>query len=174
MVKGAFLPASQMEMVSLSISLLVKDTRQLMCEVRRMGDRVKIIEQTHTGEAGTHSENNLRQILEDVRGLDLALNILLLDCIFLGRRYWKDYHLPLIKSLHRCWDAMNQFIESLKNLCSPGVAESVDSSELKEMVMNWHRIEKCILQIEKAAEYPQKRRKNSAWLSSDTGRSKLS
>ena len=129
----------------------------------KVQEDLEMLEQNHAVRKRKHQQNDLRQLIEHVKNLEFNVATMLSDCVSLGRQYWKGHNLPLIHSLRRSNAIMNRVFKDLKRIrAAPGVA-CINTSEFRQMVMDWGRFKKSINGIQKSVKYTRGRRKNHAW-----------
>ena len=82
-------------------SILKKDFRRLMLDAGKVQECVETLEQEENSvRAGGRAQSDLTQLASRIVYLEFDLRAILLDCVVLGRHYWKRHNLPLILSLH--------------------------------------------------------------------------
>ena len=110
-------------------------------------------------------QNDVAQIIENLTHLECDISTMLSDCIFLGRRYWKDHNVPLIDSLHQSFVAMNTLCSDFKGIrLALGETHSIPS-DFHQLIVDWDQLKKAIDQAQRLVQYSQKRRKNHTWFS---------
>jgi len=124
-----------------------------------------MLEHDYAAWAMQSQQNILTQLIESFKQLECDVSIMLSDCIFLGRQYWKDHNLPLIDSLHQSFTTVNTLCNDLKAIRLAPSETHINPSEFQQLVIDWGRLKKSIDQTQSLVQHPQKRRKNHAWFS---------
>jgi hypothetical protein len=124
---------------------------------------LEMLVQNHTAWARERQQRDLMQLIEHVKRLELDLSTILSGCIFLGRQYWKDHNLRLLEGLHRSCAVMNTLFQDLHKIRTALNEAKINPSDLRQLIIDWGRFKESVFQTQKCMEYPQRRRKNTAW-----------
>ncbi len=144
--------------------ILQRDIKQLMMDAAQIQKGLEMLIYNHTAWARERQQMDLMQLIEHVKRLELDLSTILSGCLFLGRQYWKDHNLRLIECLHRSCDIMNSLFQDLNKIRTAIREGRINPSDLRQLIIDWGRFKESIDQTQTCMEYPQQRRKNSAWL----------
>jgi hypothetical protein len=131
-----------------------------MRNVENVQNDLKILEHHHAPWAREIQQNDLQQLIEHMKQLEFNLSTVFLDCVSLGRQYWKDQNLPTIKSLHRSFDIMNSVFDKLKKIRIDLSEAYIKSSDLRKLVIDWGRFKKSIYQTKEYMRYYQQMKKS--------------
>jgi hypothetical protein len=145
--------------------LLRRDIRQLKLDEEKVQRGLDMLEHDYVAWTMQSQQNILTQLIENFKRLECDVSIMLSDCIFLGRQYWKNHSLPLIDSLHHSFDTMNTLCNDLKEVRLALSKTNINPSDFQQVVIDWARLKKSIDQTQRLVQNPQKRRKNHGWFS---------
>jgi hypothetical protein len=146
-------------------SVLQKDIQKLIRDTDNIKRGLDMLEHDYAAWAMQSQQNVLTQLIENFKRLECDVSIMLSDCIFLGRQYWKDRNLPLIDSLHHSFTTMNTLFNDLKEVRLDNSEVYINPSDFQQLVIDWGWLKKSIDQTQRLVQHPQKRRKNHDWLS---------
>jgi hypothetical protein len=149
-------------------AILQKDIRKLMRDAENIRRRLEdMLEHDYAPLAMQSHQNDLTQLIENLKHLECDVSTMLSDCIFLGRQYWKDHNLQLIDSLHQSFATMNTLFNDLKEVRLALGETHINPFGFQQLVLviDWGRLKKSIDQTQGLVQHPQKRRKNHAWFS---------
>jgi hypothetical protein len=145
--------------------ILRRDIRQLELDAEKVQRGLDMLKRDYGAWGNQCQQNELAQLIENLKRLESDVSTMLSDCIFLGRQYWKDHNVPLIDRLHQSFTTMNTLFNDLKEIGLALSEANVNPSGLEQLVVDWDRLKKSIDQTQRLVQHPQKRRKNHNWLS---------
>jgi hypothetical protein len=145
--------------------ILQRDIRQLELDAEKVQRGLDMLKRDYGAWGNQCQQNELAQLIENVKRLECDVSTMLSDCIFLGRQYWKDHNLPLIDSLHQSFATMNTLFNDLMEARLALSETNINHSGFQQLVIDWGRLKKSIDQTQRLVQHPQKRRKNHNWLS---------
>jgi hypothetical protein len=145
--------------------ILRRDTRRLELDAEKVQRGLDMLERDYAAWGNQCQQNDLKQLIENLKRLESDVSTMLSDCIFLGRQYWKDHNVPLIDRLHQSFTTMNTLFNDIKEVRLALSETNINSSGLEQLVIDWGRLKKSINQTRRLVQHPQKRRKNHNWLS---------
>jgi hypothetical protein len=145
--------------------ILRKDIRKLKLDSEKVQRGMDMLEHDYAAWAMQSQQNDLTQLIENLKHLECDVSTMLSDWVFLDRQYWKDHNLPLIDSLHQSFTTMNTLCNDLKAIRLALSETHSNPSDFQQLVIDWGRLKKSIDQTQSLVQHPQKRRKNHAWFS---------
>ena len=145
--------------------ILRRDIRQFKLDAEKVQRGLDMLEHDYAAWAMQSQQNILTQLIENFKRLECDVSIMLSDCIFLGRQYWKNHNVPLINRLHESFAIMNTLFNDLKEVRLALSKTHINPSDFQQVVIDWVRLKKSIDQTQRLVQNPQKRRKNHGWFS---------
>jgi len=140
-------------------SVMKKDFKRLMLDTDEVQEYVEVLGQGNAVDAGGGRQRDLTQLASRIVHLDFDLRTMLLDCAILGRQYWKTHNLPLIHSLHRSLDIMHHLLNDLNRIQPTLMEASVESSDLRNIIENWIRFKKSVINLQISLQHLGMKRK---------------
>jgi hypothetical protein len=140
-------------------SVLKKDFRRLMLDTDKVQECVEVLGQGNGVDAGGRPQRDLTQLASRMVHLDFDLRTILLDCMILGRHYWKRHNLPLIFSLHCSLAIMHNLLSEL-NRIQPTVDQAgLEPSILRHLFNDWVRFKRSVINMQISLQHINMRRK---------------
>lgn len=134
-----------------------------MFEAEKFHEDLETLVKDYEVWATDRQQSDLEKLMEHLIHIENGLNTTLSDCVSLGRRYWKDHNLPVIDGLHRSHAIMDNVFNDLKRLRTALNEAYINPSDLEQLIIDWCRFKKSILQTREAMYHTRRRRKNNAW-----------
>jgi hypothetical protein len=145
--------------------ILRRDIQQIKLDEEKVQRDLDILEHNYAARGNQCQQHDLTQLIENFKRLECDVSIILSECIFLGRQYWKDHNVPLIDSLHQSFATMNTLFNDLEEIRLALSEMNVNPPDFQQLVIDWGRLKKSIDQTKMLVQHPQKRRKSHNWLS---------
>lgn len=141
-------------------SILKKDFRRLMLDAGKVQECVEALEQEENSvRAGGRAQGDLTQLASRIVHLEFDLRAILLDCVVLGRHYWKRHNLPLILSLHSALGVTHDLISHLSRI-EPSLDKAIlEPSALRDLLNHWIQLKGSFRDLQISLKRPQLRRK---------------
>jgi len=126
-----------------------KDIRKLVLDARKVQERLDMLLQDHEARARERQENDLAEIVEDLKRLEADVSMLEADCMSMGRICLKDGAWPLQDGLHCAFATLNTLFNDLKKMRSELNEAYIRSADIEQLEIDWNRFRKTIGQVEK-------------------------
>ncbi len=143
--------------------ILKTDMSRFIVDARKVEKDLEMFGQDRATARGEHQQDNLMQLAAHIKRMDLDLNTMLSDCLFLGRWYWKSHNVSLIDNLHRSFTNLNNFLNGLTRM-EMGLREpDICQPDLGQVLQDWLQFKKSIKGMHTAMHSIQYRRKHSTY-----------
>jgi hypothetical protein len=130
-----------------------------MLDTDKVQECLEALGQGNGVNAGRQPQRDLTQLASGMVHLDFDLRTILLDCVILGRHYWKGHNLPLIFSLHCSLAIMHNLLSDLNRIQPSLDKASLGPSTLRDLFNNWIRFRRSIRDMQISLQHTHMRRK---------------
>ena len=139
--------------------ILQSTVKRLMGDIGNVERDLKVLFRSYAHCAREPQNNNLGELIEDFRRLEWTMNMIFLDCMSLGRKYWKEHNMPAIETLHQTFGLIECVFDDIKTIRKHSNAGLMNPSQLQELLIDWVRFKGSVFQIHKIIQKSRKRRK---------------
>lgn len=140
-------------------AILRSKVKRLMGDIEDVEKDMHVLLQNYEAWIKEPKKSNLGEIIGDIKRLEWTMNLIFLDCISSGRKYWKGHNVTAIESLHQAFAFMEGVFDDIKRIKENSTAGFMNPSELRELLADWVYFKGSVFHIHKILQKSPKRRK---------------
>ena len=129
--------------------ILKKDIDKLMNDTKKVKQEIEVLEQDHAICATDQEDKDLMDILDDVKGLEVDVSVMMGDCFFLSQ---EKKNIGVKGDLHQAYKNLTILFKDLKKMREEITTSYVVKRELEQLEIDLMRFRKTVMQIKEDLE----------------------
>ncbi len=126
-----------------------RDIRKLLHDAQEVQKGLDMLEQDHDDWARERQQYDLVRLIKRVNRLESDVSMMQSDCMSMGLIYHEDGIWQVVDSLHRTFASLDILFNDLKQVRTDLSDSYIHPGELKQLEVDWDRLNKTIGQIQK-------------------------
>ena len=126
-----------------------RDIRKLLHDAQEVQKGLDMLEQDHDDWARERQQYDLVRLIKRVNRLESDVSMMQSDCMSMGLIYHEDGIWQVVDSLHRTFASLDILFNDLKQVRTDLSDSYIHPGELKQLEVDWDRLNKTIEQIQK-------------------------
>ncbi|RLB32392.1 MAG: hypothetical protein DRH12_19545, partial [Deltaproteobacteria bacterium] len=126
-----------------------RDIRKLLHDTQEIQKGLDMLEQDHDDWARERQRYDLARVIKRVNRLESDVSMMQSDCMSMGLIYHEDGIWQVVDSLHRTFASLDILFNDLKQVRTDLSDSYIHPGELKQLEVDWDRLNKTIGQIQK-------------------------
>jgi len=127
--------------------ILEKDMMTLMVDTVRIREDLNKLEGDYTNWTRKGEERDLEDLLEDLKGAEIDVSLLLTDCVSAGCHCGEDREEVIYGDLHELFSCLDKLFHDLKMAKDQLVEAYIEGACIEHLDVDYGRFEKLIGEI---------------------------